>query len=87
MQYNCLSKDLSKEGNRNNVICPCVFTNKSSKGFSIVAVYMNTLIETPEKFEKTANYLKKEFEMKDLGKIKSRNTRHDLWHKVSCRNL
>ena len=68
MQYNHLSKDLSKKENRNNLICPYVFTNKSSKGFSIVAVYMNTLIETPEKFEKTVNYLKKELEIKYLEK-------------------
>ena len=28
------------------------------------------LTGTPEELEKTANYLKKEFEMKDLGKAK-----------------
>ena len=28
------------------------------------------LIGTPEELEETANYLKKEFEMKDLGKMR-----------------
>ena len=68
--YNCLSKNLFKEWNKNNPNCPCVFTNKSSKGFSILAVYMDTLIKTLEKFEKTDNYLKREFEMKYLEKMK-----------------
>ena len=31
---------------------------------------MFNLIETPEKFTKTANYLKNEFEIKDIGKTK-----------------
>ena len=40
--------------------------------FSIVAVYVDdlNLIETPEELRKTASYLKKEFEMKDLKKTK-----------------
>ena len=72
MWYNRLSQYLSKEGYENNPICPCVFIKKSQKRFSIVAVYVDdiNLIGTQEELEKTADYLKKEFEMKDLGKTK-----------------
>ena len=66
--YNCLSKNLSKEWNKNNYNCLCVFTNKSLKGFTIVAVYVNTLIGTPEEFEKIADFLKKKLKMKYLEK-------------------
>jgi hypothetical protein len=61
-----------KEGFENNSICPCVFIKKSESGFAIVAVYVNdlNLVGTPEEFTKTADYLKNEFEMKDLGKTK-----------------
>ena len=53
----------------NNLICPCVFIKKSETEFAIIAVYLN-LAGTPEELTKTAEYLKKEFEMKDLGKTK-----------------
>ena len=66
--YNCLGKKLSKELNKNNHNCPCVFINKFAKWSTIVAVYVDILIRTPEKFEKTVDYLKKEFEMKYFGK-------------------
>uniref|UniRef100_A0A2N9IV50 Reverse transcriptase Ty1/copia-type domain-containing protein n=1 Tax=Fagus sylvatica TaxID=28930 RepID=A0A2N9IV50_FAGSY len=41
-------------------------------GFAIVAVYVDdlNLVGTPEELTKTADYLKNEFEMKDLGKTK-----------------
>ncbi|KAM2623255.1 hypothetical protein TB2_027778 [Malus domestica] len=72
MWYNCLSEYLIKEGYINNVICPCVFIKKSNYGFAIVAVYIDdmNLVGTPEELNKTAEYLKSEFEMKDLGKTK-----------------
>ena len=72
MWYNRLSEYLLKEGFENNQICPCVFIKKSESGFAIVAVYVNdlNLVGTPEEFTKTTNYLKNEFEMKDLGKTK-----------------
>ena len=72
MWYNRLSKYLVKEGYENNLICPCVFIKKSVKGFAILAVYVDdiNLIGTPEQIDETINYLKKEFEMKDLGKTK-----------------
>ena len=72
MWYNRLSEYLLKEGYVNNPICPCVFIKKSETGFAIIAVYVDdlNLVGTPEKLTKTAEYLKKEFEMKDLGKTK-----------------
>ena len=56
----------------NNLICPCVFIKKVAIGFAIIAIYVDdlNLIETPEELIKTIDYLKKEFEMKDLGKTK-----------------
>ena len=61
-----------KEGYVNNSICPCVFINKSKFGLTIIAVYVNdlNLIVIPEKLTKAANYLKKEFGIKDLGKTR-----------------
>ena len=56
----------------NNPICPCIFIKKSETEFAIIAVYVDdlNLVGTPEEFTRTTNYLKKEFEMKDLGKTK-----------------
>ena len=70
MWYNRLSEYLLKEGFENNPICPCVFIKKSEFGFAIIAVYVDdlNLVWTLEELTKTANYLKNEFEMKDLGK-------------------
>jgi hypothetical protein len=73
MWYNCLSEYLLKEGFENNQICPCVFIiKKSESGFAIVVVYVDdlNLVGTSEGLTKTANYLKNEFEMKDLGRTK-----------------
>ena len=72
MWYNRLSEYLLKEGCVNNPICPCVFIKKSETGFAIIAVYVDdfNLVGTPEELTKIAEYLKKEFEMKDLGKTK-----------------
>ena len=74
MWYNHFSEYLLKEGYANNPICPCIFIKKSKTGFAIIAVYVDdlNLIGTPEELTRTANYLKKEFEMKDLGKTKFR---------------
>ena len=70
--YNRLSEYLLKEGYVNNLICPCVFIKKSETGFSIIAVYVDdlNLVGTPEELTKPTEYLKKEFEMIDLGKTK-----------------
>ena len=56
----------------NNSICPCVFIKKTENGLAIIAVYVDdlNLIGTPEELIKTTNYLKKEFEMKDLRKTR-----------------
>ncbi|KAL6313570.1 hypothetical protein AAG906_006937 [Vitis piasezkii] len=56
----------------NNPICPCIFIKKSETGFAIIAVYVDdlNLVRTPKELTRTTNYLKKEFEMKDLGKTK-----------------
>ena len=72
MWYNRLSEYLLKEGFENNPICPCVFIKKSEFGFAIIAVYVDdlNLVWTLEELTKTANYLKNEFEMKDLSKTK-----------------
>ena len=72
MRYNHLSEYLLKEGYVNNPICPCIFIKKSEIRFTIIAVYVDdlNLIGTLEELIRTTNYLKKEFEMKDLGKTK-----------------
>ena len=56
----------------NNPICPCIFIKKLEIGFAIITVYVDdlNLVGTPKELTRTTNYLKKEFEMKDLGKIK-----------------
>ena len=45
---------------------------KSQSGFTIITIYVDNLniIETFEEFSKTMEYLKKEFEMKDLEKTR-----------------
>ena len=72
MWLNRLSEYLLKEGYANNPICPCIFIKKSKIGFAIIAKYVDDLklIKTPEELTRTENYLKREFEMKDLGKTK-----------------
>ena len=70
MWYNHLSEYLLKEGYVNNPICPCIFIKKSDTVFAIITVHVDdlNLIVTPEELTRTTNYLKKEFEMKDLRK-------------------
>ena len=72
MWYKRFSEYLIKERYKNDPICPCVFIKKSETGFAIIAVYVDdmNLIRTPKELSKTAEYLKKEFEVKDLGKTK-----------------
>ena len=54
----------------NSSIRPCVFIKKVATRFAIIEVYVDdlNLIGTPEELIKSIDYLKKEFEMKDLGK-------------------
>ena len=56
----------------NSSIRPCVFIKKVATGFAIIEIYVDdlNLIGTPEELIKTIDYLKKECEMKDLGKTK-----------------
>lgn len=55
----------------NNEIFLCVFINKSTSGYAIIEVYVDDikLIGTLKELFKTIEILKKEFEMKDIGKI------------------
>ena len=72
MWCNCLSENLSKEGYKNDPICPCVFIKRFKSKFVIIVVYVDDLniIGTLEELSKAVYYLNKEFEMKDLGKKK-----------------
>jgi hypothetical protein len=72
MWYNRLSEYLLKEGYTNDQICPCIFIRKTICGFVIIAVYVDdiNLIGTHEEIQKVTDYLKREFEMKDLGLTK-----------------
>ena len=56
----------------NNPVCPCIFIKKLETGFAIIVVYVDdlNLAGTPEELTRTTNYLKNDFEMKDLGKTK-----------------
>ena len=57
----------------NNFICPCIFIKKSKIRFVIIVVYVDdlNLVGTPKELTKTKKkYLKKEFEIKDIGKTK-----------------
>ena len=67
-----LNEYLLKEEYVNNPICPCIFIKKSKIGFAIIAMYVDdlNLVGTPEELTRTTNYLKNEFEMKDLRKTK-----------------
>ena len=49
-----------------------MFIKKSKLGFAILAVYVDdiNIIGTPEELTKTVEYLKRDFEVKDLGKTK-----------------
>ena len=56
----------------NNLICPCIFIKKLEIEFVIIVVYIDdlNLVGIPKELTRTTNYLKNEFEMKDLGKAK-----------------
>ena len=72
MWYNRLTEYLLKQGYNNDPICPCVFIKRYQSQFVIIAVYVDDLniIGTPGEFQKAANCLKLEFEMKDLGRTR-----------------
>ena len=72
MWYNCISEYLLKERYVNISICPCIFINKLETGFLIIIAYVDdlNLVGTPKEIIRTTNYLKNEFEMKNLRKTK-----------------
>ena len=72
MWYNRLTRYLLKQGYNNDPICPCVFIKRYQSQFVIIAVYVDDLniIGTPEELQKAANFLKLEFEMKDLERTR-----------------
>ena len=72
MWYNRLSEYLLKEGYMNDPIYPCIFIRRSKNNFAIIFIYVDdiNIIGTPEEHPKAINCLKKEFGMKDIGKIK-----------------
>ena len=72
MWYNRLNEYLLKEGYENDSVCPCIFMKRPGNEFAIIVVYVDdiNIIGTPEELPKAIDCLKKEFEMKDLGKTK-----------------
>jgi hypothetical protein len=70
--YSRVKKFLLNKGYSNSDDCPCVFIRKFSTGFCIISVYVDDLniIDYAKDIDEARNYLKKEFEMKDLGKTK-----------------
>jgi hypothetical protein len=61
-----------KKGYKNDSICPCIFIKRSGSHFVIIVVYVDdlNLIGTSQGLSGAMNCLKKEFEMKDLGRTK-----------------
>jgi len=53
-------------------MCSCIYMKRSKSEFSIIIFYVNdiNIVETPNELTKSIDCLKKEFEMKDLEKIK-----------------
>ncbi|GKB23158.1 retrovirus-related pol polyprotein from transposon TNT 1-94 [Tanacetum coccineum] len=72
MWYNQLSEYLLKEGYKNDSICPCIFIKRTGSEYVIIVVYVDDLniIGSLGELPKVMECLKKEFEMKDLGKTK-----------------
>ena len=72
MWYNRLSEYLLKKGYKNDPICPCIFINRLGSEFVIIVVYVDDLniIGTHKELLEVVECLKKEFEKKDLDKIK-----------------
>ena len=72
MWYNRLSEYLLRKRYKNDPLCPCVFIKRSGSEFVIIAVYVDDLniIGTTNELSEAVVNLKKEFEMKNLGKTK-----------------
>ena len=67
--YNRLSEYLINKGYTNDAIWPCVFIKNTISEFVVLAVYVDdiNIIVTPIELQKTVDYLKNKFEMKDKG--------------------
>nr|GEW34537.1 retrovirus-related Pol polyprotein from transposon TNT 1-94 [Tanacetum cinerariifolium] len=70
MWYNRLSEYLLKECYKNDYVCPCIFIKRFGYEYVIIDVYDLNIIGTPKELPKAIECLKREFEMKDLRKIK-----------------
>ena len=72
MWHNRLIEYLLKEGYRNDPISSCIYMKRSKIDFAIIIVYVNdiNIIGTTNELTKTIDCLKKEFEMKNLEKVK-----------------
>ena len=70
--YNRLSEYLLRKRYKNDPLCPCVFIKRSRSEFVIIAVYVDDLniIGTTNELSEAVVNLKKESEMKNLGKTK-----------------
>lgn len=70
MWYNHPIDYLIKDGYLNGNKCLCIFTKLYTNGFIVIAMYVDhlNLVGTPHKIAIAVSYLKKEFEMKDLGR-------------------
>ena len=70
MWYNRLSEYLLPKRYNNDPLCPCVFIKRYGSEFVIIAVYVDDLniIGTTNELSEAVVNLKKEFEMKNLGK-------------------
>jgi len=71
MWYNCLSKYLLKEGYINDPTCPSIYMKILENKFSIVVDYVDdiNIVRTPNELTKTIDSIKKEFHMKNLGRV------------------
>jgi hypothetical protein len=72
MWYNRLKEFLLNNGYLNSDDCTYMFIKKSNTGFCIISVYVDDLniIGHAKDIDEAHSHLKKEFEMKDLGKTK-----------------
>nr|KYP45552.1 Retrovirus-related Pol polyprotein from transposon TNT 1-94 [Cajanus cajan] len=72
MWYNRLSEYLLQKGYKNDPIFPCIFIERSENRFFIIVVYVDdiNIIGTPEELSKAIDCLKREIEMKNLGRTK-----------------
>lgn len=73
MQYNCLSDYLIKEQYQNYNICSCVSIKSSTNKFTVMGIYiddLNLVDVLLNEISITTLYLKKEFELKGLGKAR-----------------